>query len=303
MGEIRLVYLDEKLKEIEDSGRLNYRSKTLPTWCPGCGYFSIVEAVAASLCRLGVPNEDAVVVSGIGCSSRFPFFMNTYGLHTLHGRALPAATGVKTANPALTVVAIGGDGDGFAIGGGHVPHAARRNLDITYLLFDNGIYGLTKGQTSPLSATGFRTTTSPYENPDRPLNPLMMLLSYGATWVGQSYAGRPEHLRQMIGLAMEHRGFSYLHILSPCVTFDKTHKTYINLGMSVRELPANHNPSDKLAALNEAMNDTTPAIGLYFREERPTLDDALDGLVKKAGGEPRLPRTGMARPQRMLRRA
>ena len=284
MGEIRPVYLEEKLKEVEDSGRLGYRSKALPTWCPGCGYFSIVDAVATALCDQGVPNEDAVVVSGIGCSSRFPFFLTTYGIHTLHGRALPVATGVKTANPLLTVVAVGGDGDGFAIGGGHIPHAARRNVDITYMVFDNGIYGLTKGQTSPTSAIGFKTTTSPYENPDRPLNPLMMLLSYGATWVGQSYAGRPEHLKRMVAEAMAHRGFSYLHIISPCVTFDKTHRTYVNLGTKVRDLPAGHDASDKLAALREAMNDETPALGVYFKEERPTLDDALDGLVKKAGG-------------------
>ncbi len=284
MGDIRPVYLEEKLKEVEDSGRLGYRSKALPTWCPGCGYFAIVDAVAAALCEQCVPYEDAVIVSGIGCSSRFPFFMNAYGMHTLHGRALPVATGVKTANPALTVVAVGGDGDGFAIGGGHVPHAARRNLNITYLLFDNGIYGLTKGQTSPTSATGFRTTTSPYDNTDRPINPLMLLLSYGATWVGQSYAGKPEHLRRMVAAALAHRGFSYLHIISPCVTFDKTHRTYVNLGTKIRELPADHDPSDKLGALREAMNDSTPAIGLYFREDRPTLDDALDTIVEKAGG-------------------
>ncbi|MDD5249271.1 MAG: 2-oxoacid:ferredoxin oxidoreductase subunit beta [Rhodocyclaceae bacterium] len=284
MGDIRPVYLEEKLKEVEDSGRLGYRSKALPTWCPGCGYFAIVDAVAAALCEQCVPYEDAVVVSGIGCSSRFPFFMNTYGMHTLHGRALPVATGVKTANPALTVVAVGGDGDGFAIGGGHVPHAARRNLNITYLLFDNGIYGLTKGQTSPTSATGFRTTTSPYDNTDRPINPLMLLLSYGASWVGQSYAGKPEHLRRMVAAALAHRGFSYLHIISPCVTFDKTHRTYVNLGTKIRDLPADHDPTDKLGALREAMNDATPAIGLYYREERPTLDDALDTIVERAGG-------------------
>mgnify|MGYP001095694996 CR=1 FL=1 len=262
--------------------------------------YEIVEAVAASLCELNVPNENAVVVSGIGCSSRFPFFVNTYGMHTLHGRALPVATGVKTANDALTVVAVGGDGDGFAIGGGHVPHAARRNVDITYLLFDNGIYGLTKGQTSPTSATGFRTPTSPYENPDRPLNPLLMLLSYGASWVGQAYAGRPDHLRSMITQAMAHRGFSYLHILSPCVTFDKTHRTYQNLGMQVRDLPADHDPSDRLAALREAMDDALPALGLYFREERPTLGDALDSLVEKAGGE--LPGKPAAKPARKAAR-
>lgn len=284
MGDIRPVYLEEKLKQVEDSGRLGYRSKALPTWCPGCGYFAIVDAVAAALCEQGVPYEDAVVVSGIGCSSRFPFFMNTYGMHTLHGRALPVATGVKTANPALTVVAVGGDGDGFAIGGGHVPHAARRNVNITYLLFDNGIYGLTKGQTSPTSAVGFRTTTSPYDNMDRPINPLMTLLSAGASWVGQSYAGRPEHLRQMVSAALAHRGFSYLHIISPCVTFDKTHRTYVNLGTKVRDLPADHDPTDRLSALREAINDSTPALGLYFREERPTLDDNLDAIIERAGG-------------------
>jgi 2-oxoglutarate ferredoxin oxidoreductase subunit beta len=296
MGEIRPVYLEEKLKEVEESRRLDYRSKALPTWCPGCGYFSIVEAVATALSEMGIANENAVMVSGIGCSSRFPFFINSYGMHTLHGRALPSALGVKTANPALTVVAVGGDGDGFAIGGGHVPHAARRNLDITYLLFDNGIYGLTKGQTSPTSATGFKTPTSPYENLDRPLNPLLMLLSYGASWVGQSYAGHPEHLRNMVKQAMLHRGFSYLHILSPCVTFDKTHRTYANLGMQVHDLPATHDPSDKLGAMREAMNnEATPAVGLYFREERPTLDDALDMLVNKAGGEQRGLRAGRTR--------
>ena len=284
MGDIRPVYLEEKLKEVEDSGRLGYRSKALPTWCPGCGYFAIVDAVASALCEQGVPYEDAVVVSGIGCSSRFPFFMNTYGMHTLHGRALPVATGVKTANPALTVVAVGGDGDGFAIGGGHVPHAARRNVNITYLLFDNGIYGLTKGQTSPTSATGFRTTTSPYDNMDRPINPLMTVLSAGASWVGQSYAGRPEHLRKMVAAALAHRGFSYLHIISPCVTFDKTHRTYVNLGTKVRELPADHDTTDRLAALREAMNDSTPALGLYFKEDRPTLDDNLDTIIERAGG-------------------
>ncbi len=170
------IYLEEKLKEIQGTGRLAYRSKSLPTWCPGCGYFSMTEGVTSALNRLGIANKDVVIVSGIGCASRFPFFMDTYGFHTLHGRTLPVATGIKLANDRLTVIAIGGDGDGFAIGAGHIPHAARRNIDITYLLFDNGIYGLTKGQVSPTSVMGFKTKTSPYENRDAPLNPLMMLL-------------------------------------------------------------------------------------------------------------------------------
>ncbi len=278
------IYLEEKLKEVQESGRLAYRSKSMPTWCPGCGYFSIVDGLPGALNDLGIAPKDAVVVSGIGCSSRFPFFVNTYGFHTLHGRVLPVATGIKTANDALTVIAVGGDGDGFAIGGGHVPHAARRNVDLTYLLFDNGIYGLTKGQTSPTSSVGFKTPTSPYENPDQPLNPLLMVLTYGATWVGQAYAGRPQQLETMIKQAIAHRGFSYLHILSPCVTFDKTDRTYVRLGDLVRDLPANHDKSDLGAALHLAMDTSTPALGVFYEAQRPTLADALDGLVEKAGG-------------------
>jgi 2-oxoglutarate ferredoxin oxidoreductase subunit beta len=280
----RPIYLEEKLKEIQESGRLEYRSKSMPTWCPGCGYFSIVDGLPGALNDLAIAPKDAVVVSGIGCSSRFPFFVNTYGFHTLHGRVLPVATGVKTANDALTVIAVGGDGDGFAIGGGHVPHAARRNIDITYLLFDNGIYGLTKGQTSPTSSIGFKTPTSPYENPDQPLNPLLMVLTYGATWVGQAYAGRPQQLEVLIKQAISHRGFSYLHILSPCVTFDKTTRTYENLGMNVTDLPADHDTKNLGEAMRLAMDTATPALGVYYSVERPTLSDALDGLVVKAGG-------------------
>ncbi|MFQ5959566.1 MAG: thiamine pyrophosphate-dependent enzyme, partial [Alphaproteobacteria bacterium] len=246
------VYLEEKLREIQGSGRLAYRSRSLPTWCPGCGYFSITEGVASALNERAIASKDVVIVSGIGCASRFPFFMNTYGFHTLHGRTLPVATGIKLANDHLTVIAVGGDGDGFAIGGGHIPHAARRNVDITYLLCDNGVYGLTKGQVSPTTTQGFRTRITPYENRDAPLNPVMMLLSYGASWVGQAYAGHPHQLADMIAEAVAHRGFSYLHILSPCVTFDKTSKTYHNLNLAVRDLPDDHDAADLMAAMAQA---------------------------------------------------
>ncbi len=283
MSDIRSpVYLEDKLHEVQESGRLEYRSSSLPTWCPGCGYFSIVEAVGAAMNALHVEQKDTVVVSGIGCASRFPFFMNTYGFHTLHGRTLPVATGVKVANDDLTVIAVGGDGDGFAIGGGHISHAARRNLDITYILFDNGIYGLTKGQTSPTSVAGFKTSTTPYENEDQPLNPLMMLLSYGTSWVGQAYAGRPHHLAEMIKQALAHRGFSYLHVLSPCVTFDKTTKTYKNLDMMVCDLPASHDSSDLMAAMAMAQDVDLPALGLYYAEDRPTLADGLNNTIERA---------------------
>jgi len=279
---LRPVYLEEKLEQVRADGHQDYRSKSLPTWCPGCGYFSMAEGFTFALNRLGIACKDAVVVSGIGCASRFPFFVSTYGFHTLHGRTLPVATGVKLANDALTVVAVGGDGDAFAIGGGHIPHAARRNIDLTYLVFDNGIYGLTKGQTSPTSALGFETTTSPYENGDEPFHPLMMLLAYRASWVGQAYAGRQHHLAGMIAEAMAHRGFSYLHILSPCVTFDKTDRTYANLDVQVRDLPDDHDPSDLMAAMAEAGRDDAPALGVFYRDERPTLTDVMDAAEKRA---------------------
>ena len=276
------VYIEEKLQEISHSGRLDYRSKALPTWCPGCGYFAIAEGVTSALTGLAIDPSQAVVVSGIGCSSRFPFFINTYGFHTLHGRSLPVATGIKVANEKLTVIAVSGDGDTFAIGGAHISHAARRNVDMTFILFDNGIYGLTKGQTSPTSTLGFKTSSTPYENRDMPLNPLMMLLSYGAGWIGQAYAGRQHHLAGMIEQAIAHSGFSYLHVLSPFVTFDKTSKTYKALDTIVRDLPDDHDSSDLLAAMAQARQTDHPALGLFFRQLRPTLGDGLDDIGRLA---------------------
>ena len=285
MNEIaKPLYLDEKLQEIRADGHQYYRSRALPTWCPGCGYFSMAEGFTQALRRLDREPEEVVVVSGIGCASRFPFFINAYGFHTLHGRTLPVATGVKQANDALTVVAVGGDGDAFAIGGGHIPHAARRNVDLTYMVFDNGIYGLTKGQTSPTSVLGFTTPTTPYANGDEPLNPLMMLLAARASWVGQAYAGNPHHLTDMMAAAIAHRGFAYLHILSPCVTFDKTTRTYRNLGMMVRDLPADHDRRSLPAAMAEAMRVDRPALGVFYEEERPTLGDVMDGIAERARG-------------------
>jgi len=280
--QIKPVYLEEKLEEIRADGHQDYRSKSLPTWCPGCGYYSMAEGLTFALKRLKIKYEDVVVVSGIGCASRFPFFFNTYGFHTLHGRVLPVATGVKIANDDLTVIAVGGDGDAFAIGGGHIPHAARRNIDMTYLVFDNGIYGLTKGQTSPTSAVGFKTASSPYNNGDEPLNPLMMLLSYGASWVGQAYAGHQHDLADMITQAMSHKGFSFLRILSPCVTFDKTDNTYANLNLLVRDLPEAHDTSDLMAAMKAASQTDEPALGVYFKNDRPTLAQVMNATINRA---------------------
>jgi 2-oxoglutarate ferredoxin oxidoreductase subunit beta len=288
----RPVYLEDRLTAVKQSGRLGFRAKALPTWCPGCGYFAVTEAVTAAFTSLRIVPKDTVIVSGIGCASRFPFFVNAYGFHTLHGRALPVATGIKVANEDLSVLVVGGDGDGFAIGGGHIPHAARRNVDITYLLFDNGIYGLTKGQTSPTSTLGFITKTTPYHNRDWPLNPLMLLLSYGASWVGQSYAGEPHHLTELVERALAHRGFSYLHVISPCVTFDKTTRTYEKLDPAVRGVPNAHDKTDHSAAMELARDLETPALGIYYEQQRPTLGDNLRAITSEASQESELRKAG-----------
>ncbi len=162
--------LAAKVNSIKEEALFAVRSDNLPIWCPGCGYFGIHQGLNQAIQQLGLPRHEVVVVSGIGCAGRYPFFSNTYGLHTVHGRTLPVATGVKLANPKLTVFAVGGDGDGLAIGGGHLPHIARRNFDVNYLLFDNSIYGLTKGQPSPSSPTGFKTKASPSGSFEAPLN-------------------------------------------------------------------------------------------------------------------------------------
>jgi 2-oxoglutarate ferredoxin oxidoreductase subunit beta len=282
------VYLEDKLHAVKTSGRLGFRAKALPTWCPGCGYFAVAEAVTTAFTNLQIVPKDTVIVSGIGCASRFPFFVNSYGFHTLHGRALPVATGIKVANDDLNVVVVGGDGDGFAIGGTHIPHAARRNVDITYILFDNGVYGLTKGQTSPTSTLGFTTKTTPYHNRDWPLNPLMMLLSFGASWVGQCYAGGLHHLTDLVEQALAHRGFSYLHVISPCVTFDKTTRTYQKLDIAVRDVPEDHDRSDHAAAMELARDLETPALGIYYEEKRPTLGENMREIISEARRERKL---------------
>ena len=263
---LKPVYLEEKLEEIRADGHQDYRSKALPTWCPGCGYFSMAEGFTVALKRHNLAPENVVCVSGIGCASRFPFFVNAYGFHTLHGRVLPVATGVKQANDALHVVAVGGDGDAFAIGGGHIPHAARRNVDITYLVFDNGVYGLTKGQTSPTSMVGFITKTTPKGTPDRPVNPLQLALASGATFVARAFSGKPKELADLIVQGIDHRGFAIIDAYSPCPTFNKvnTFKYYRDQAL---ELPKDHNASDVMQAWARAQSTDPVYLGVLYRAE------------------------------------
>jgi 2-oxoglutarate ferredoxin oxidoreductase subunit beta len=189
-------------------------------WCPGCGDYAILSAVQKAMPDLGIPREDIVFISGIGCSSRFPYYMNTYGFHTIHGRAPAVATGLRLARPELKVFLVTGDGDGLSIGGNHMLHVLRRNVNVTILLFNNRIYGLTKGQYSPTSELGKVTKSTPMGSADRPVNPLAFALGCGATFVGRTVDRQIAHLEEMLKRAAAHRGAAFLEILQNCNVYN-----------------------------------------------------------------------------------
>ncbi len=243
----------------------------LPTWCPGCGHFTVLHGLYEAVEKLQIPPENLVVVSGIGCSGRFPFFIKGFGLHGLHGRAIPIATGVKIARPELTVLVVGGDGDGVGIGGGHFPHAARNNLDLTYILLDNSIYGLTKGQVSPTSPVGMKSATSPYGNIARPLNPTTLALAYGATFVARTFSKERDKVSQFILQAMQHKGFSFIHDLSPCVEFNKL-ITYQSVDDKVVPLPQDYTAGERSRAIKMSESADPIYLGLFLEENIPTFD-------------------------------
>ena len=256
----------EKVSQIGASKKFSIRSRNLPTWCPGCGYFGIHQGINQAIQELKIPHHNIVTVSGIGCAGRYPFFVDTYGFHSAHGRALPVATGVKLANPDLTVFAVGGDGDGLGIGGGHLPHAARKDININYILFDNSIYGLTKGQPSPSSPVGFKTKASPYGNKPEPLNGTLMALSYGASFVARLFAGAPDHIAEVIKQGVQHKGFSFFHVYTSCVTFDKQFKTWDFLKENTHPLPEGYDASDRKEAINAVLDDDY-AMGIIYRRK------------------------------------
>jgi len=229
------------------------KGKVDPDWCPGCGDYGVLAAVQKALVELQIPNHMVATVSGIGCSSNFPGFINTYGMHTLHGRSLPVASGLKLANHEMTVLVTGGDGDGFGIGVGHFVHAMRRNINLTYLVLDNQIYGLTTGQTSPTSRIGMKTKSNPAGNQDTPVNPLTLALAAGATFVGRGFSGDQKHLTELIKQAIQHNGFSFLDIFSPCVTYNHDN-TFQWFRPRVKKLEENtsYDPSNWIAAMEKA---------------------------------------------------
>lgn len=269
-----------------------FETKQFPTWCPGCGDFGIWTALKNAFVAQGLAPHQIVTVFGIGCSGNMASFLNTYGFHGLHGRAIPAATAIKLCNHKLPVVAISGDGDGYGIGLGHLLHAMRRNIDITVVVHNNQVYGLTKGQTSPTSEKGFTTKSTPFGVIETPIDPIALAISIGATYVARGYSGNVKQLTELIVGGMQHKGFSLIDVLQPCVTYNHLN-TFHWFYERVYELDKQeHDPKDKHAAwlramewptelvVNEKRIDKIPT-GLFFYEDRPTYWNELPQLAEK----------------------
>ncbi len=258
----------------------DFKSGVPPVWCAGCGDYGALDAVVRGLQAIGKPPEEVVMVAGIGCASRLPGYVKGFRLHTVHGRALPAATGVKAANPDLLVLAVTGDGDGVAIGGNHFLHTMARNPDITHILLDNSVYGMTRGQASPTSPLGLQTRSTPYGTLDRGIDPVVIALSAGATFVARGFAGDIKGLRTLTEAALRHEGVAFLHVLSPCVTFRDTTK---ELRAAASTLSEDHDTSSRSAAIAAAMADPH-GLGLYYVEDAPTLEENLQAVRSAARG-------------------
>jgi 2-oxoglutarate ferredoxin oxidoreductase subunit beta len=278
-------------------------------WCPGCGDFGILSAVQMALAELNAAPYKVVIVSGIGCSGKTPHYLRTYGVHTLHGRALPFATGIKLANPELEVIACGGDGDGMGIGVGHFVNAGRRNADLPYIIFDNGVYGLTKGQASPTLKLGMKTKSLPKPNINQSINPLLLALASGCTFVARGYAYDVRHLKDLIKKAIQHKGFAFLDVIQPCPTYnDILTKEYWS-GEDI--LDANGKPIPRTYKLEEGygvvktgsveeveeklkqaiaksfeFGDHTP-IGIFYQNEHiPTYENRLNSRMPSYRSNP-----------------
>jgi 2-oxoglutarate ferredoxin oxidoreductase subunit beta len=271
----------------------DYKSRVKPTWCPGCGDYGVLNALLSACTKKDIERRNLVIVSGIGCSSDLPHFMNGYGIHTLHGRAVAVAEGIRLANKELTVIVTGGDGDGYGIGVGHFLHAVRRNINLTYIVMDNQIYGLTTGQTSPTTAKGQKTKSTPYGNAENALNPLALALVGGATFVARGFSGDPVHMGEVIGRAIAHNGFSIVDVFSPCVTWNKVN-TYAWFRERVFKLEqSGHDPSDLEAAVREALrSDGKLPIGVFYETDRPTYEQEETALREAPLTRQRLGLTG-----------
>ncbi|PNZ09989.1 2-oxoacid ferredoxin oxidoreductase [Staphylococcus coagulans] len=258
----------------------DFRNNVKPNWCPGCGDFSVQAAIQKAAANVGLEPDEVALITGIGCSGRLSGYVNSYGVHSIHGRALPLAQGVKMANRDLTVIASGGDGDGYAIGMGHTIHALRRNMNITYIVMDNQIYGLTKGQTSPSSAPGFVTKTTPKGNIEQNVAPLELALSSGATFVAQGFSSDIKALTKMIEDAINHDGFSFVNVFSPCVTYNKVNTyDWFKENLTAIEDIEGYDVTDKQGAIQTVLQYDSLIKGIVYQDtETPSYESQIEAL-------------------------
>jgi len=281
-----------------------YKSEVKPTWCPGCGDYAVLNALQHAMVELQLEPWNTVIVSGIGCSSNLPHFLSTYGFHAIHGRAVAVAEGIKLANPDLNVIVTGGDGDGYGIGVGHFIHAMRRNIDLTYIVMNNQIYGLTTGQASPTSEMGMKTKSTPLEGViENPIDPIAVALSTGATFVSRTFSGDVKQMSSIVAKAIEHKGFALVDAMSPCVTYNKVN-TYDFFRKRVYDLEKEaHDPTDLKAAFMKALEwpvmqrDRIP-LGLFYRNDRVPTYESLEPAYRK--GNPVKEPLGIEDPDELL---
>ena len=256
----------------------DFKSDKQPTWCPGCGDFGTMNGMMKALAETGNRPDDTFIVAGIGCSGKIGTYMHSYALHGVHGRALPVGIGVKLANPELAVMVAGGDGDGYSIGAGHFIHAVRRNVDMSYVVMDNRIYGLTKGQASPTSREDFETATSPEGTHVSPVNPLALALAAGATFIAQTFSSDSKRHTEVVKQAIEHDGFGLVNVYSPCVTFNDvdTYDYFRDAIVDVDE--TDHDPGNRDDARDLVTEGSTEYVGVLYRNEESVPYEQREGI-------------------------
>lgn len=273
----------------------DYRNDVQPTWCAGCSYYGVLVALTEVFAQQKIAPHACNVISGIGCSSRMPLYLSTFGMHTLHGRAIPVAVGARLANPEVPVVVVGGDGDFFSIGIGHFVHAARKNFNLTVICMDNRMYAMTKNQASPTSVSGYRGTLTPYGKLSVPLNVIEFAIACDATFVSRTFAGSQQHMQSTLTEAFLHQGFSLVEIIAPCRTFDRT-TSLTSLAPRIKDINTEqrHDPYDKEAALSAAVKalhydfsaDAEIPVGIFRRNQTPTFEEQVAAIKSGTDSHP-----------------
>jgi len=260
----------------------DFQGDVKPDWCAGCGDYGVLNALQGAYAKLGRGNHDHLTVSGIGCSSNLPGYVKTYGMHTLHGRALAVATGAKFANHELNVVVTGGDGDGYGIGGNHFIHTMRKNIDLLYIVMNNETYGLTVGQASPTTIVGEQTKSTPFGNLETPLNPVAMAIVAGATYVARAYSSDGPKLSELMYNGMQHKGFAFIDVISPCVTWKGGARVIFDYWKERVQYLEDHDTSDRAAALEQAVKTGHETqLGLFYHDTSRQSLNEMEPVLEK----------------------